>query len=140
MNKKKQDVRPRTFGLALLLVVFLVLCLMTFAAISIAEARNDLAGAEVRLEKTVALNTAANEAEQNIRDFTGEAAMDPEHAQSSIEFSVSIDETDELDVSLELVTDGGTPTYAVTRWQVVSNADWVPQDHLEVLPDGEIGW
>ena len=140
--KKKQEVRPHTFGLSLLLVVFLVLCLMTFAAISISEARNDLMGSKKKYEKTRALNDAENLAEQAVRDETRRANEKPQEAKDVVEFSVSIDDTDELDVRLELLPpdDEGKLLYRVTRWQVVSNADWVPENLLEVLPDGQIGW
>ena len=140
--KKKQDVRPHTFGLSLLLVVFLVLCLMTFAAISIAEARNDLTGSQKKFEKTAAYNAAVDIAELPIADYTESARISPDQAEKTIDFSVSIDETDQLNIRIELEEDAPdrSPRYKITRWQVVSNAEWGSNNTLEVLPGGELGW
>ena len=140
--KKKQEVRPHTFGLSLLLVVFLVLCLMTFAAISIAEARNDLTGSRKKFDKTAAYNAAVDIAELAIADYTESAAINPERAEKVIDYSVSIDETDQLNIRLVLdeEAEADHPRYQVTRWQVVSNVEWEANDTLEVLPGGELGW
>ena len=140
--EKKQEIRPHTFGLALLMTVFLILCLLTFAAISITEAKNDLNGAKKRLEKTVAFNDAENMAELTIAGYTAEAAADPEQAVETLDFSVAIDDNDELCVRASFVQGegDGPPQYRITRWQVVPNAVWEAEDTIEVLPDGRIGW
>ena len=139
--KEKHDIRPHTFGLSLLLVVFLILCLLTFAAISIAGARNDLTGAQLRVEKKLAYNSACDMAEAAIRDFTNEAALDPENAEEQLDFSVAIDENDELAVSAALITkDDGTPGYRIVKWEVVSGAEAPTEDTMNLLTDGRVGW
>ena len=138
----KKEIRPHTFGLALLMTVFLILCLLTFAAISITEARNDLTGAEKKLQNTIAYNEAENMAELTLADFTAEASLDPEQAEPELDFSVGIDDSDELHVCAELYRneETGSAGYRINRWQVVSNAPWDADQTVEVLPDGQIGW
>lgn len=141
MNEK-QEVRPRTFGLSLLIVTFLVLCLMTFAAISITEARHDLTGSEKKYAKVVTYNEACNTAELMIEEYTRKALLAPAEAEQKIEFSVPVDEADDLHVSAELERNEASAQlrYRITRWQVTSRQEWVLDDRIEVLPDGELGW
>ena len=140
--KKGQDARPHTFGLSLLFVVMLVLCLMTFAAISVAEARNDLTGAEKKLDKLKAYNAAEDAAELAIADYTAGAELDPDSAPEKLDFAVAVDENDELRVTAVLRHDEETGHiwYAVTRWQIAQTASWNANTTIDVLPDGRIGW
>ena len=107
--KQKNEIRPHTFGLSLLLVVFLILCLLTFAAISIAEARNDLTAAQIRAEKNLAYQAASDMAELTIHEYTDEAVMNPDGALETLAFTVSIDDSDELDVEARLAGTAEAP-------------------------------
>ena len=138
--KQKNEIRPHTYGLSLLLVVFLILCLLTFAAISIAEARNDLTAAQIRAEKNLAYQAASDMAELTIHEYTDEAVMNPDGALETLAFTVSIDDSDELDVEARLAGTAEAPRYIITRWQVMSNGGREVENTLNLMTDGRLGW
>ena len=141
MNERK-DLKPHTFGMSLLLVVFLILCLLTFAAISVAEARVDLTGSEKKFAKISSYNAAEDEAELTLDEYTAAAAADPDSAEREIACAVPIDEHNELQVEAVLLFDEAVNLYyyRITRWQVTVFDRPTDASQLEVLPDGRIGW
>ncbi|MDD6685125.1 MAG: hypothetical protein PUE47_04970 [Lachnospiraceae bacterium] len=136
---KQGEVFPLPFGLSLLLVSFLVLCLFTLAAISLVTARNYYHTGRKSADHTSAYYRAANTAEEKVAELDGKlekagTVLDSLPASQSL--CVTVDDTHVLVVELQAETDGETPAYRVTKWQVEPSEDWQPDQSIRVLnPD-----
>jgi hypothetical protein len=130
---------PLPFGLALLFVTFLVLCLFTLAAISLMTARNDYRTGQKSAEHTSAYYRASNMAEEKVAELDGKLAAAGTVSGSlpaNQSFCVTVDDTHVLSVELQAETDEKIPTYRVTKWKVEPSADWQPDQTIQVLnPD-----
>jgi len=110
---------PPAIGLSLLMVTFLILCLFTFAAISLRSALNDRDTVARYEENTTAYYSACNEAEQQLQDLTRRAQDDPA-LQTDTALRVAIDD----DRSLEVTLTWTGSSFEVTAWQTVSDTEW----------------
>ena len=116
-------------GSSLLLVVFLVMCLVTFAALCLSTAKSDYAYSSRLAERRHAYYAACNEANRlaaeideklarggSEADLTGLAERDGDR----ITYSVPINEKQSLRVELTAGESGAE--LKVTAWQVVTEA------------------
>ena len=71
---KSRSFPMMNMGMALLITIFVVLCLVTFAALSLVSARNDQRNSEKLAEATTAYYSATNRAYETIDII--EAAME----------------------------------------------------------------
>lgn len=130
---------PLPFGMSLLLVTFLILCLFTFAAISLATARNDYRTGQKSAAHQTAYYEAANQAEEKLAELNEKLTAaggisDDLPAEQS--FQIDVDDSHVLAVTLEADTAGETPVYRVTKWEVESTADWQPDQNMQVMQPG----
>lgn len=140
--KKNSQVRPHTFGLSLLLVVFLILCLLTFAAISITEARNDLIRSEHIFQSTKDYQDAVSFAESALRDAARDAAEDSDSAPSTLSFTVAVNDEEDLltEAVLKISPRTNMPYYEITSFVLRSAGETEANDYLNLMTDGRIGW
>ena len=164
MKKEKQDTSFVNIGSSSLLVIFLILCLATFAILSLSSAQSDHSFAE----RLAAHKTDYYEASSRAEVITGEvdrileeraargaadypanviAALDNTEIDGitlsctldrelpSITFQVPSGESQALQVILD-VTDYTTQDtfYTVRAWQVVSTRVWEADDSLNLAP------
>ncbi len=155
MSKKHGQVSV-PIGTSLILVVFILLCLITFATLSYvsANADNNLsmltadnsveyynadaqAQAKLMTADSVlkeAYETSSNEAEyieyvtQNIgEDYT----LSTDGDVNKLSFNVSVNEEEILYVLLDLNYD--EERYSIKEWKLIYAKDWVPDEGLPVL-------
>lgn len=119
MNKEKKSVPFLNIGSSSLLVVFLVLCLVIFAVLTLTSAQSDYRFSERLADRRTAYYTACNQAEEQIAAL--DAAGDLKDMSESRSFQVPISERQALFVELSPDTEGG---YVISAWQTVNTGDW----------------
>jgi len=130
---------PLPFGMSLLLVTFLILCLFTFAAISLVTARNDYRTGQKNAAHQTAYYEAANQAEEKLAGLNEKLAAaggTSDELPAEQNFQIDIDDSHVLAVTLEADTGAETPVYRVTKWEVESTADWQPDQNVHVMQPG----
>lgn len=149
MKRKNQPVRLSVGG-SLILVVFVALCLITFAVLSLAGANANARTSRQTLERAAAYDQASNEAEERLGEIdlclkqaeeragTGGFLAEAEQALLQLDgvqvswegealtaaYQVTISDTQRLDVSLRVNEAGSDTYYTLTGWQTVSTVDW----------------
>ncbi len=117
METKKRAQMP-TIGGTSLLVIFAVLCLTTFAVLSIATAEADARGARVSAEAVSSFYAADLEAEEIFsRIRAGELPEGVTLSGNIYSYTCKISETQTLFVEIE-AKDG---IFTVLRWQAASH-------------------
>lgn len=132
LEEGRRNVFPIPIGIALLTVVFLTLCLFTFAAISLKSSVHEKSQSQQNADRQQTYYKACSQAEEKLASLNQEAAADPASAAQDQSFSVPIQEDQELSVKLTL---DGT-AYKVTEWKIVNTGDWSGQTTLNVLNPG----
>lgn len=136
----KQQTPVIHVGASSLLVVFLVLCMVTFAALSLITAKNDASFSRRAADRRTAFYGACNQAEQLLD--TIDARLDAEGMDADLAdlgvtrdgghlcFTVPLDDSQVISVDLEL-TPGGSHYYEISAYQIVAVAR---QGEAEPLP------
>ena len=129
--REKERFTPPAVGGASLLVIFAVLCLTVFAllGLSTVQAGNRLADASA---KAVTDYYAADcEAERILAQLRagGQPAEAAPQGPNTYAYSCPVSDTQSLEVEVRLEPDGG---YTILRWQLVSGAQWEPEETIEV--------
>ena len=149
---KKKTSRPLlTAGTSTLLLIFLSLCLLTFAVLSLLSARADRNLSRKTADRTTAYYEACNQAENRIGEIDGilekiwkntegkemyfqEIEIHFEDAENSVPLA----DTQVLAVSLTLrYPEAGGTFYTVTTWKTVNTADWTPDTRQNVYVQTE---
>lgn len=143
-------------GSSSLLVIFLILCLVVFAVLTLTSAQKDYQYSQRIAERNTEYYAAVAEAERIWDDFD-RAASQESHGDSSygsesqgdrpsditvsqgdrpsdITYSVAINDTQELQVVLTLAgneTDGYH--YDIAKWQTVSTTEWTGDNSLNLI-------
>lgn len=164
MEKKKQPVV--TMGTSSILVIFIILCLVTFAMLSLASSKASLTYAEKIAGRTSDYYTACNQGEELLAEIQtalteipaeapaqyyrdaykalqhieGVRAELPEPSQAPvISYQIPVNEDFILDCRLEVTFPRQLqdPLCRIISWKEVSVKDWKPDDSLNLLdPDG----
>lgn len=148
MNKQKRQTPFVNIGSSLLLVVFLLLCLVTFAALAFSSARSDESFSQRIADRKTEYYEAANRAEELLHQIDGildaaaeipdfsevdsldaDVSYDPETEQ--ISYRVPINEKQALDVVLAL---DAKRDFQIEKWQTVNIQKWEGDDTLQLLP------
>ncbi len=110
MSKGRSSPAPfTTIGVSSLLVVFIILCLVTFACLSLSTAKSDYEFAKKNAAYKTAYYKACNQAEQNINDLANGKT-------DKTSWQIRINNNSALDVK---VSDAGD----IIKWQVISTVD-----------------
>lgn len=151
MNKQNKQFSFVNIGLSSLLVIFLVLCLTTFALLSLSGAKSDYSQSRKLAEHRSDYYAAASEAEKIIADideelaassgkYTGNAAKYNGNAikyngDNEISFSVPMNDRQSLDVTLRLTdTSSADSYYEITKWQITNTSEHNIDDTVQLLP------
>lgn len=159
MDHNKRQAPFVNIGSSLLLVIFLVLCLVTFATLSLSSARSDESFSRRMADRKTEYYKAASQAEDLLAqidrlleetaakdgqnpwkalDFTGispDIHYDPSGA--AVSYQVPINDKQALDVVLVLNTGDETAQsgyYRIEKWQTVNTEKWESDDTLNLMP------
>ena len=145
---KKKTSRPLlTTGTSTLLLIFVSLCLLTFAVLSFLSARADQNLSRKTAERTSAYYEACNQAEDRLgeadqmlekiwQETANEKAyfqavretfedLDFDEESRMLSFSVPLTDTQVLTVTLKLRTpESGSTFYTISGWKTVNTAEW----------------
>lgn len=148
-GRDRSSDRPTlTLGMSSLLVVFLILCLVTFAVLTLSGARSDYEFAQRLSNRRQAETAAGNEAqkiwaqvERRLAEYAENgsepnlADLDVKIEKNRIFWETSVDEGQSLMVELT-ITNEGEHYCEITAWKLVSTAER-SEDTLPLLnPEG----
>ena len=158
---KKKTSRPLlTTGTSTLLLIFVSLCLLTFAVLSFLSARADQNLSRKTAERTSAYYEACNQAEDRLgeadqmlekiwQETANEKAyfqavretfedMDVDEESRMLSFSVPLTDTQVLTVTLKLLTpESGSTFYTISGWKTVNTAGWTADTRQNVYVQTE---
>lgn len=158
---KKKASRPLlTTGTSTLLLIFVSLCLLTFAVLSFLSARADQNLSRKTAERTSAYYEACNQAEDRLgeadqmlekiwQETANEKAyfqavretfedMDFDEESRMLSFSVPLTDTQVLTVTLKLRTpESGSTFYTISGWKTVNTAEWTADTRQNVYVQTE---
>lgn len=133
-NKKKVSL-GLNIGSSSILLIFVLLCLISFATLSIISAKADSKLSRKVLERTSAYYNACNEAERTLADVDGTLAEVYANSSDSEEYfntvghyksyMFSISDTQTLQVTIEILYPETAEDffYSVTSWQVLTTEE-----------------
>lgn len=158
---KKKTSRPLlTTGTSTLLLIFVSLCLLTFAVLSFLSARADQNLSRKTAERTSAYYEACNQAEDRLgetdqmleklwQETDDEKAyfqavreafedMDFDEENHTLSFSVPLTDTQVLTVTLKLRTpESGSTFYTINGWKTINTAVWTADTRQNVYVQTE---
>lgn len=158
---KKKASRPLlTTGTSTLLLIFVSLCLLTFAVLSFLSARADQNLSRKTAERTSAYYETCNQAEDRLgetdrmleklwQETANEKAyfqavretfedMDFDEESRMLSFSVPLTDTQVLTVTLKLRTpESGSTFYTISGWKTVNTAEWTADTRQNVYVQTE---
>ena len=127
MRIKKSSYPPINIGISFLLAIFIILCMVIFAVLSLSSALKDYDYSKKNAQRTAAYYEACNQAEE-IR-----AQIEAENpAQDVIEYQVPIDDDEALIVVLERQS-GASQHYKIQSWTQQTITEWSSSQTLPVL-------
>ncbi len=130
-SKNNRQMPPVNMGISLLLVVFLALCLFTFAAIALSSALNESKQAADMVARKQAYYAACNEAERSLRDLDAELAGGKSILSISQTLHFPINDDQELQVTIEPAGEGHD--YRITGWQTIDTTEWESVDQVTLI-------
>lgn len=158
---KKKTSRPLlTTGTSTLLLIFVSLCLLTFAVLSFLSARADQNLSRKTAERTSAYYEACNQAEDRLgeadrmleklwQETANEKAyfqavretfedMDFDEESRMLSFSVPLTDTQVLAVTLKLrMPESGSTFYTISGWKTINTAGWTADTRQNVYVQTE---
>lgn len=155
MSKRKYP--TINIGSSSMLVVFIILCLVTFSVLSVASANNDRKYSEKIANRTTAYYKASNKAEELLSQIDDKLKQIYEQYNAdylsqvpdvltsidgidtsdfpSVSFSVPINDTQTLSVSLliQIPEKEGDTFYTITSWQEISTEVWNGDEPMNLM-------
>ncbi len=129
MSRKKNDYGTQ-IGSSSLLLIFVVLCLVSFAALAIVSANADSKLTEKLKNRTAAYYTACSQAQENLADIDAQlqeayasvASDNLYYASVQEQYSFTVPFTDSQELSVTVVPQyprkAGEPYYRIISWKV----------------------
>ena len=134
--KKQISLSPPTVGASSLLVIFAVLCLTVFALLSVSSVQADTRLGNSARDAIFGYYEADKQAEIILsRLRNGEIPPNVTETDGIYTYSCPLSDTQALEVQVSLQG----AEYTILRWQVVSTADWQPDETLPVWNDKSKG-
>lgn len=132
MKRKEQPMIGA--GASSVLMIFVVLCLVVFAVLSLSGADADLRLSRKFAERTTAYYQAENRANDRVKEIDGNL-QESYNNREERSFSETIDETGRLDVVLQVQDseNGQGLRLQIVKWQSVSEGEWNPDRTLPVM-------
>lgn len=131
LNQRKKTEYGVNVGSSSLLMIFVVLCLISFAALSIVSANADKKLSEKMLTRTTAYYEACNSAEESLAavdrvllEQYGQCSSEDEYFQKvghSKSYTIPFAETKKLYVEIKIIypKQEHDPFYRITSWKVI---------------------
>lgn len=144
-HKKKADPIGANVGTSSLLLVFVILCLVSFATLSIVSANADQKLNDKIVERTASYYDACNQAEEKLMniDSTLKALYDSgvsreeyfAQAGENIEFAIPVSDVQTLNVCVRVNYPGSTDStfYSISRWKLESTGT-LDEEVVDTLP------
>lgn len=126
-------------GITSIVMIFMLLCLITFAVLALVSARADLKYSEQTADRRKAYYEAELRANQKLKDIDADLLEQYNRGEmiggEQICFSEVIDEVSVLEVELRVCNphEEGGELYKIERWQTVSGKEWEPDMTLPVM-------
>ena len=142
MNKTHAGIN---IGSSSILMIFVILCLVSFAALSIVSAHADYKLSNKIADRTRNYYEACNQAEEHLRDldtvlheiYASVETSEDYYAQAGSEQSFIIQMSDlqslQVMVSILYPTAKTDPYYSITSWQVITTGSLEYKDSLNVI-------
>ena len=127
MREKKSAYPPINIGTSFMLVIFILLCMVIFAVLSLSSALKDYDYTKQKANRTTAYYEACNEAEKIYAKIEEE-----NHREDSIVYSLPINENEQLQVTLKRQSDAEN-NYYIDSWLQISTQEWTADPTLPVL-------
>lgn len=155
MSKRKYP--TINIGSSSMLVVFIILCLITFSVLSVASANNDRKYSEKIANRTTAYYKASNKAEELLSQIDDKLKQIYEQYNAdylsqvpdvltsidgidtsnfpSVSFSIPINDTQTLSVSLliQIPEKESDTFYTITSWQEISTEVWNGDEPMNLM-------
>lgn len=139
MNRSEKPPSVISTGTASLVLIFVMLCMLTFSVLSLVSAQADLRLSRKSAERTRAYYAAENAANDILidilaarkRGLEADAVEGVYLTESGCAYEVPLGEDQVLSVELAFAPEGG---YDILAWRTVSAYDWAPADTFD-LPD-----
>ena len=151
MNRSRRKDRFFNIGFSSLLIIFVILCLVTFAILSLSAAAADDNRSRRAADRQTDYYAAVLEAEEICRDIDDllsegrEAALETySHGDisltlsetdgiRSVSFLVPAGESRHLEVALQLTEAGADHYYEILRWETGNDSEWQGDEGLTLL-------
>ena len=150
MSDKKKRFSGISFsngiGSSSLLVIFIILCLVSFATLSIVSANADYKLSNKVLDRTTAYYEASNQAEQQLAELHqtlaaayADSATEAEYFQQTgrnTSYLIAISDLQSLEVKVDIIypEKEGDAYYKIRSWQVILTDDFEYEDTLDFQP------
>lgn len=136
MNKKNSINPPINPGISLLVVVFLVLCLFTFSAITLTTSINEYNRTKNSAKNTKDYYIAVNKAEHDLNEIINDIKSSEEDftIKEKKELTYDIDDYEQLQITIIPLTQPLEGEYfTVEKWQVVSTSEWNAKETIKLF-------
>ena len=127
MKDKKFSYPPVQIGASFMLLIFVILCMVTFAVLSLSTSMKDYEYSVKNSEKTIQYYTANNIAEEKLAEI-----ISSETTEKTIEYQVPINDNEALEVVIMIQPDKNTK-YSIVTWKQISTKEWTGDEKLPVL-------
>lgn len=160
MNKRKFPIT--NIGSVSLLMIFIVLCMVTFAALSLSTAANDYHASKTLADHTTAYYKASDKAEQKLSDIDNileDCYLSSDNADSYYQlvkkqlgitdtttpvvysYQTSISKSQQLSVQLRITYPDGsdmsnhsnTGFYQIVSWKTISSENWNADNSIKLI-------
>ena len=131
MKAKKNTFLPANIGLSFMLVMFIVLCMIILAVLSLSTALKDQHLSETHAKTVSQYYQATNLVEEKLAQIDKEI-MEGTLTTSTVSFTIPIDETKALQIVLNIHPEKET-RYTIVSWHQISTVDWNGTQTLPVL-------
>lgn len=145
MNEKKKTEFSLNIGISSMLFIFIILCIVSFAVLSLASAQSDYRLSKKVYDHTKAYSEACNEAEERIAntDATLKALYETgisrtgyfDKVGKKMAFSIPVSTILTLEVELKInyPENSGDCFYEITRWELVTDGSLEYDESLPVF-------
>ncbi len=131
--KKKGPQIGLNIGASSILVVFIVLCLVTFAVLSLVSANADYKLSKRVADRTTSYYLATSEAQKQL----GEMADAPRDMEEIADFSVPISDTQSIHVIAKLPPSMFANQMEILSWKIDNTGNWEADDTVEIYKQNQ---
>lgn len=134
MKTKKQSYPPLQIGTSFMLVIFIILCMVVFAVLSLSTAQKDYEYSQKNAIRTTEFYEANNLAEEQLAEIDSQLHHEASETDygDTVEYTVPINDNETLQVVLALHPHS-VPRYTILTWKKISTENWTGDQSLPVL-------